>query len=59
MKNISPVVKWLGICIGLAVLAFIAVWLFKVPVSNLYLLSAPLLCLLMHFWMMKDGGHKH
>ncbi len=51
--------KWLGICLGAVVLALIAISVFKVSMSNLFLVGALLACPLMHLWMMKDRGHKH
>lgn len=50
--------KTLGICLGIILLAVIALTVFKVPFGTLLLAGALLLCPLMHLWMMK-GGHKH
>lgn len=55
----SSAKKWLAICLGVAVVAFIAITFFKVSVSNILFIGALLLCPLMHFWMMKNGDHKH
>ena len=63
----SSAFKWLGICLGVVILAFIAVSVFKVSVSNLFFIGALLACPLMHLWMMrgehgrtmKGDGHKH
>ena len=51
--------KWLVICSGLVIMAFIAVTVFKVSIGNLFLVGIVLACPLMHIWMMKNGGHKH
>jgi len=51
--------KWLGICLGLVVLALIAITVFRIPLSTVFLGAILLACPLMHLWMMKDGGHKH
>ncbi len=51
--------KTAGICLALIALAVVAVTVFKVSVGTLFFAGALLLCPLMHFWMMKDGGHKH
>ena len=60
-KNKAPssTFKWLGICLSMVVLAVVAVGVFKVSVSNLFLVGALLACPLMHVWMMRSGGHKH
>lgn len=55
----SGTMKWLGICIGIVALAIIAVKVFNVSVNNIAYFAVLLACPLMHFWMMKDGGHKH
>ena len=52
-------IKTLSICLGLVALAVIAVSVFKVSVGTLFFAGILLLCPLMHFFMMKDGGHKH
>lgn len=51
--------KTLGICIGLIVLAIVALTVFKLSFGTLFFAGALLLCPLLHVWMMKDGGHKH
>ncbi len=57
----SPIVssKTLGICLALVAVALIALFVFKVPVNTLLLGGVLLACPLLHFWMMKDGEHKH
>ncbi|MBI2309642.1 DUF2933 domain-containing protein [Candidatus Collierbacteria bacterium] len=47
------------VCLGLAVIAVIAVSVFKVSAGTLFFAGAILACPLMHVWMMKDGKHKH
>jgi len=51
--------KTLGICLSLITIALIALFVFKVPVNTLLLGGVLLACPLLHFWMMKDGEHKH
>ena len=51
--------KTLSICLGLIVLAIVALTVFKVSFGTLFFAGALLLCPLLHVWMMKDGGHKH
>ncbi|OGM37616.1 hypothetical protein A3A76_01220 [Candidatus Woesebacteria bacterium RIFCSPLOWO2_01_FULL_39_23] len=51
--------KTLGICLSLITIAVIALFVFKVPVNTLLLGGVLLACPLLHFWMMKDGEHKH
>lgn len=51
--------KWIGICIVLVLAIYIAISVSKVTPNNLFFWGILLLCPLMHFWMMKDGGHKH
>ena len=51
--------KTLGICLGLVMLAVVAITVFKVSFGTLFFAGALLLCPVMHIWMMKDGGHKH
>ena len=55
----KPPTKWLVICVGLVALIVAAVKIFKVPLSNVFYVGVLLACPLVHFWMMKDGGHKH
>jgi hypothetical protein len=47
------------VCFGLAIVAVIAVSVFKVSFRSLLFAGAVLACPLMHVWMMKDGKHKH
>lgn len=51
--------KTLSICVGLIVLAIVALTVFKVSFGTFLFAGALLLCPLLHVWMMKDGGHKH
>lgn len=51
--------KWLAVCLGLVVLAVIAINVFRVPANTIFLGAILLACPAMHLWMMKDGGHKH
>ncbi len=59
--------KTLSICLGLIVLAVVAVTIFKVSLGTLFFAGVLLLCPLLHVWMMrgehgrtmKDGGQKH
>ena len=51
--------RTLGICLSLITIALIALFVFKVPVNTLLLGGVLLACPLLHFWMMKDGEHKH
>ena len=51
--------KTLGICLTLVAIALIALFVFKVPINTLLLGGVLLACPLLHFWMMKDGEHKH
>ncbi len=51
--------RTLSICLGLIVLAVVALTVFKVSVGTLFFAGVLLLCPLLHVWMMKDGGHKH
>jgi len=48
-----------GICIAFVILAFAAIWIFKVTPANLVFAGTLLLCPLLHIWMMKSGNHKH
>lgn len=47
------------VCLGLIIIAVIAVSVFKVSAGTLFFAGAILACPLMHIWMMKDGEHKH
>ena len=58
-KKPNSTTKWLIICFSVVILAFIAVTVFRVSLNNLFFVGLLLACPLMHFWMMKDGGHKH
>jgi hypothetical protein len=58
-KSQGSSLKWLGICVGLIVLAIVAVSVFRVPVSTVFFGAILLACPLMHILMMKGGGHKH
>jgi hypothetical protein len=51
MKNL------LKICIGIALVASVAIFIFKVPVNNVFLYGAILLCPLSHIFLMNHGGH--
>ncbi len=50
--------KILSICLGLIILAVVALTVFKVSLGTLFFAGAFLLCPLLHVWMMRDG-HKH
>ncbi|MDO8340678.1 MAG: DUF2933 domain-containing protein [Candidatus Woesebacteria bacterium] len=54
----NTILKWVGICIVLVIIAFVALSIFKVTVNNLFFYGIILLCPLMHLFMMKNG-HKH
>ena len=58
-KNSILSVKTLGICLAIVVGAFIALTVYKVPISTLLFGGALLICPLLHIMMMKDGDHKH
>ncbi|OQY66071.1 hypothetical protein B6D29_03305 [Microgenomates bacterium UTCPR1] len=47
----------LKICVGIALFALVAIFIFKVPLNNVFLFGAVLLCPLMHLFMMNHGGH--
>lgn len=47
----------LKLCIGIAVLAFLAVTIFKIPLGNILPYGVLLLCPLMHLFMMNHGNH--
>ena len=47
----------LKICVGIALFALVAIFIFKISVNNVFLLGAVLLCPLMHLFMMNHGGH--
>ena len=51
--------KTFGMCLVVITIAFVAVALFKVPVSTVGFAAILLACPLLHVWMMKDGVHKH
>jgi len=51
--------KTVGFCVILFVTAIAAVSVFKVPIKSLLTFGILLICPLMHFWMMKNGDHKH
>lgn len=51
--------KILGICLVFIAVSLIALFIFKIPTNTLLLGGVLLACPLLHFWMMKDGGHKH
>lgn len=56
MKNI------LLICIGVVAAAFVAIYVFKVPLNSFILFGLVLLCPLMHLFMMRgmhDDKMKH
>ena len=61
ISEIKPnrIQKVLGICIAVATLAFVAIWIFKVTPTNLIFVGALLLCPLLHVFMMRGGDHKH
>ena len=52
-------VKTLGVCLALIAVALIALFVFKVSVSTLFLGGVLLACPLLHLWMTRDGEHKH
>ena len=58
-KSNSVLLKWIFICLGIAVSVLVLVTVFKVKTNNLLYVGVLLLCPLMHFFMMKNGGHKH
>ena len=58
-KNSVVSSKTLGICLVFIAVSLIALFVFKIPVNTLLLGGVLLACPLLHFWMMKDGGHKH
>ncbi|MFA5770815.1 MAG: DUF2933 domain-containing protein [Patescibacteria group bacterium] len=47
----------LKICIGIALVASVAIFIFKIPLNNVFLIGAVLLCPLMHLFMMNHSGH--
>jgi len=47
----------LKVCIGIAVITATMVFIFKIPLNNVLIYGAFLLCPLMHFFMMNHGGH--
>lgn len=58
-KAKSSPIKWLGICIGLAAVAILAIRAFQIPVNTVVFGAVLLACPLMHLWMMRNGEHKH
>ncbi len=58
-KTQGSSLKWLGVCLGLVAVALVAITVFRIPVSTVAFTGILLACPLMHFWMMKDSGHKH
>ena len=50
--------KLLILCAGIATVASVAIFIFKVPMNNLLLYGAILLCPLMHLFMMNHGGQE-
>ena len=58
-ENTQKKTNWLLICLGVAVVIFIAVKVFAVPLTNVVYFGAILACPLMHILMMRNGGHKH
>ena len=67
MGSHNSILKWFGICLGVVILALVAVNVFKVSMSTLFFAGILIACPLMHLWMMrgehsrtmKDRGHKH
>ncbi len=57
--NQKSITKWIIICVGLAIVVFVAISVFKITPGNLLFWGILLFCPLMHVWMMKDGKHKH
>lgn len=51
--------NFLRICLSLIALSLIAIYIFKLSLSNLPTYVIFLVCPLMHFWMMKDMHHDH
>lgn len=49
--------KLLILCVGIAAAASVAFFIFKVPVNNVLIFGAILLCPLMHMFMMNHGDH--
>lgn len=49
--------KLLKICLGIALFALVAIFIFKISLNNVFLFGAVLLCPLMHLFMMNHGGH--
>ena len=55
----SSTIKWPVVCLGVVIVTFVAITIFKVSLSNLFIVGTLLLCPLIHLWIMKDGSHKH
>lgn len=51
--------KWVGICLAIGAVLFIAIMVFKVPVNTVATTAIFLACPLLHIFMMKNGNHKH
>lgn len=51
--------KTFALCLGVVVLLFLAVLVFKISFDTLALGALLLACPLLHIWMMRKGGHKH
>lgn len=47
----------LKIFIGITAIIVLAVYIFKIPLNNVLIYGAFLLCPLMHLFMMNHGGH--
>ena len=45
------------LCAGVAAAAFVALFIFKVPINSVLIYGAILLCPLMHMFMMNHGDH--
>ena len=51
--------KILAICLVIAAGGMVAIFVFKVPVNNVLIYGAILLCPLMHMFMMNHGEHSN
>lgn len=58
-KNSLISTKTIGICIAVVAVAFLAVTIFRLPVSTVVFAGILLACPLLHVLMMKGGGHNH